>query len=194
MRKRFTILLVAFLSCLAIQAQEKPTMYVPYVVEGEDTIRLMRLDQVVIMGELTFKSKKEKEKYDKLRRDVRKAYPLAILASIKLQEFDARLAAMSNEIERKAYMKKAEKELISEFTDDIERLTGNQGRLLIKLIDRETGHSSYGLVKELRGSFSAFMWQTIALMFNANLKKEYDPQGDDKMIELIIHQIEAGDV
>lgn len=194
MKTRIAILGTLLLASFALKAQEKPTYYVPYVVEGEDTIRLMRLDQVVIVGELTFKSKKEKEKFEKLRRDVRKAYPLAILASIKLQEFDAKLATINTEIERKAYMKKAEKELVKEFTDDIEKLTGNQGRLLIKLIDRETGHSTYGLVKELRGAFSAFMWQTLALMFNANLKKEYDAQGDDKHIELIIHQIEAGDV
>ncbi|MCC7303584.1 MAG: DUF4294 domain-containing protein [Bacteroidia bacterium] len=188
------ILLILLVSSNLVEAQEKPTMYVPYTVENGDTVRYMSLPAVNIVAELKFKSKKEKEKYNKLKRDIRKVYPLAILAGVKIEEYNAKLATLKTELERDLYMKRAEKELIKEFKDDIEKLTLSQGRLLIKLIDRETGSSSYGLVKELRGSFSAFMWQTVALMFNASLKKEYDATGDDKMVELIIHQIENGDV
>jgi hypothetical protein len=68
----------------------------------------------------------------------------------------------------------------------------NQGRILIKLIDRETGNTSYDLVKQLRGSFSAFMWQSLARLFGSNLKSEYDPTGEDRLIEVAIKQIEAG--
>jgi len=87
-------------------------------------------------------------------------------------------------------MKRAEKELKKQFGEELKKLTITQGRILIKLVDRETGSSSYQLVKNMRGGLSAFMWQSLALMFNSSLKKEYDAKGDDKMIELIIHQIE----
>ncbi len=169
-------------------------MKVPYVVENGDTIRLMSLEQVNITAELVFKSKKEKEKFNKLKRDVKKVYPFAILASIKLQEYDAHLAVLKTEFERDYYMKRAEKELKKQFGEELKKLTITQGRILIKLVDRETGSSSYDLVKNMRGGFSAFMWQSLAVMFNSSLKKEYDAKGDDKMIELIIHQIEAGEV
>ncbi len=72
-------------------------------------------------------------------------------------------------------------------------MTINQGRLLIKLIDRETGKTTYSVVKDMRGSFSAFMWQSVAVMFNSSLKTEYDPQGSDKNVEEAIKLIEAGD-
>ncbi len=188
--------LIVLSSLCSIFAQEKvkEVIFVPYTVEDGDTIACMNLPQVDITAALTFKSKKEKEKYDKLKRDVKKVYPYAILASVKLNEYNAQLATMKTEIERDVYMKKAEKELKKQFAEDLKKLTLKQGRLLIKLVDRETGSTSYSLVKDLRGSLSAFMWQTVAIMFNSTLKKEYDAKGDDKMIEVIIRQIENGDV
>lgn len=167
-------------------------MIVPCVVEKGDTIALLSLPEVDIVGKLVFKNKKEQEKFNKLKRDVVKTYPYAILASVKLKEYNAVLSTMKTELERDMYMKRAEKELKKQFSDDLKKLTMNQGRILIKLIDRETGNTSYDLVKDLRGSFSAFMWQSLAVMFNSSLKKEYDAKGDDKMIELIIRQIEDG--
>jgi len=85
-----------------------------------------------------------------------------------------------------------EENLKKEFTEDLKNLTITQGRILIKLIDRETGKSSYTLIKELRGSFSAFMWQSLASLFNSSLKVEYDAEGEDKPIEDAIRLIESG--
>jgi hypothetical protein len=170
-------------------------IFAPYTVENGDTITCFTLPQVDIIAKLEFKNSREQQRYNKLKRDVKKAYPYAILASVKLKEYNASLTNMRTEFERDLYMKKAEKELKAQFAEDLKKLTISQGRILIKLIDRETGATSYDLVKELRGSFSAFMWQTVAVMFNSSLKKTYDlSREDDRLIELIIHQIENGEV
>ena len=102
------------------------------------------------------------------------------------------LAGIEDKKERKRIMKQAEKELDEEFGDDLRELTFSQGKILIKLVYRETGSSSYDLVAELRGKFRAFFWQAFARIFGFNLKNEYDPQGEDKDIEFIVQMIEAG--
>jgi hypothetical protein len=163
------------------------------VYEG-DTIPWMGLPEVSIYGEKKFKNKKEAQKWDKLKRDVKRVYPYAILAAAKLKEYNRQLEKMPLEAQRKVYMKKAEEQLKNEFEGELKKLTMNQGRILIKLIDRETGSTSYDLVKDLRGSFQAFMWQSLARLFGSNLKSEYDPKGDDKMIEDIIRLVEAGEI
>ena len=89
-------------------------------------------------------------------------------------------------------MKQVEKELLDEYEDDLKKLTITQGRILIKLVDRETGATSYELVKELRGSFSAFFWQAFARIFGSTLKAEYDPYGEDRLIEEIVLLIDNG--
>ena len=83
---------------------------------------------------------------------------------------------------------------IAEFEEELRSLTITQGRLLIKLIDRETGHTSFELVRELRGSFPAFFWQTIARLFGSNLKTKFDPAGEDELIDQIILLIESGQI
>ena len=84
--------------------------------------------------------------------------------------------------------------LQDQFGDELKKLSVNQGRLLLKLVDRETGNTSYEIVKELRGTFSAFFWQSLALLFGSSMKSKYDPAGDDKLIEQIIVQIDNGQI
>ena len=163
-------------------------------IENGDTIPIVTLNPIYITNERIFKNKKQAEIYWKLKRDVKKVYPYAILAEAKLKEYNAHLATMNNESDRKEYMKKAEKELKKQFEDDLKKLTVTQGKLLIKLIDRQTGETSYELVKELRGSFSAFMWQSLAVIFNSSLKYEYDSDGKDKLIEEVIFLVESGEI
>jgi hypothetical protein len=103
------------------------------------------------------------------------------------------MAAQSDK-ERRQLMKRAEDELKAEFEDDLKKLTFKQGLILIKLVDRETGNTSYELVQELRGKFTAFFWQAFARLFGYNLKVEYDPLGDDKEIEDIVVMIENGQI
>ena len=163
------------------------------VING-DTIPSVTLKEFRVYAVREFKNPKEAQKYDRLKRDVKKVYPYAKLASKKLKEYSIILAKLENEHQKKAFLKIAEKELKAEFEDELKNLTMRQGRILIKLIDRETGNSSYELVKELRGSFSAFVWQSLARLFGSDLKVKYDAAGEDKMIEDIIVLIENGEL
>jgi hypothetical protein len=157
-----------------------------------DTIPYVVLNPVKCYTERKFKNKRQQAAWDRTKYNVKKVYPYAILAAAKLKEYDRILARMS-ESDKEKYTKLVEKQLKDEFTEQLKQLTESQGRILIKLIDRETGKTTYTVVKELRGSFSAFMYQGVALMFGSNLKSEYDPQGNDKAIEEAIRLVENGD-
>lgn len=163
------------------------------IING-DTVPVVNMKTVHIKADRKFKNKREQRIYWKIKRDVKKVYPYAIIAEARLKEYNARLATMTDENERKRFMKKAEKELKAEFEGELKKLTINQGRILIKLIDRQTGETSYELVKTLRGSFSAFMWQSLAVLFGSNLKTEYDGKKEDKVIEDVIYLIESGEI
>jgi len=166
--------------------------YVKTVYYDDDTIPYAVLPTVQISTERVFKSKRSKIAWDRLKYNVKKVYPYAILASAKLKEYD-RLLVNIPENERKKYTKILEKQLKDEFSDELKKLTVSQGRLLIKLIDRETGKTTYDVVKDMRGSFSAFMWQSVAVMFNSSLKSEYDADGNDKAVEAAIRLVESGE-
>ena len=125
-------------------------------------------------------------------RNIKKAYPYARLAGKELKELDDHLARLDNEKEQKAYINQAEKEIMDQFEKEVKKLTVTQGIILVKLIDRETGRTSYQVIKELKGGFTAFFWQGIARIFGNNLKTEYDPDNQDKIMEDIVLGIEAG--
>ena len=101
---------------------------------------------------------------------------------------------INNENDRKEYLKKVEKDVFAEYEGDIRDMTITQGRLLIKLIDRETQNTSYTLIKDYRGNLAAAFWQGIARIFGTNLKEEYDPYGEDALMESIILEIDAGNL
>jgi hypothetical protein len=162
------------------------------VVEDGDTIPLIYLREVIIFPTRVFKNKKEAIRYTRLVKNVKKVLPYAKLARSRLYVINQELAKMKNESERKAYIAKADKELRAQFEDELKNLTISQGRLLIKLIDRETGATTYDLVRELKGSFNAFIYQSIAVLFGSSLKYDYDPEGDDQYIEEIVVKIENG--
>ena len=140
------------------------------------------------------KRKKYTRKYLKLIRDVKKAYPYAKMAGDKLKIYDKELKAIEKDRERRKFLDKVEDELREEYEGDLKKVTITQGIILIKLVDRETGDTSYELVKEFRGSFSAFFWQSLARLFGHNLRLRYDPNGDDYLIEEVVQLIEAGKV
>jgi hypothetical protein len=176
---------------------ENPTpmgFKVSYIInENGDTIPVVNLQAVNIFEIRTFANKREERKWSRLKRDVAKVYPYSKIASRKLKEYSEQMTGLS-EKDQKRLLKRAEMDLKTEFEDDLRNMTLNQGRILIKLIDRETGNTSFTLVKDLRGSFQAFFWQSLARIFSANLKSAYDPQKnpEDKMIEDIIQTIEDG--
>ncbi|MFC2100586.1 DUF4294 domain-containing protein [Bacteroidota bacterium] len=161
------------------------------IIEG-DTMPVIHLPSVTIFPAYQFKSKTELRRFTRLLRNVKKVYPFAKLAGIKFEEYNELLVNVNSEREKKKIMKHIEKDLKSEFEDDLRQLTFTQGRILIKLIDRETSNSSFEIVQEFRGKFVAFFWQSIARIFGYNLKIKYDPKGEDAPIEGIVRRIEAG--
>lgn len=161
-------------------------------VIGGDTFPVKYLPYMTVVGERTFKSKAEKRRFNRLRYNVKKVYPYAKLAAELLEKYSDDIEAVETERERKKYFKMIEEELKAEFDDDIRKMNTTQGRILIKLIDRETGNTSYEIVQEFRGSFTAFFWQGVSRVFGQDLKSRYDAEGEDREIENIVQMIEAG--
>ncbi|MCD4696869.1 MAG: DUF4294 domain-containing protein [Bacteroidales bacterium] len=190
-KKSFIIFFIA-LAPLFIFSQEKESIIVIARIVGSDTIITIDLPEFVVSRKMPRKLKAIARKNSKLVYNVKKVYPYAKLAGIKLNEYELMLKNAESDTERKRLMKKAESELKDEFEDDLKKLTFKQGLILIKLVDRETGSSSYILVQELRGKFMAFFWQAFARLFGYNLKTKYNPEGDDREIEEIVVLIESG--
>jgi hypothetical protein len=131
-------------------------------------------------------------KYERLIYNIKRAYPYAMMVRLRLDKVNQDLSEITDEKERRKYIRDFEKEVFNEYEDDMREMTITQGRLLIKLIDRETQNTSYDLIKQYRGGLTAAFWQGIARIFGTNLKDEYDPYGQDVLIELIIQDIETG--
>jgi len=165
----------------------------PYIIEKEDTIFVVNLNNVLIEAEGP-DYLKNLQAYYRLRFNVIKVYPYARLAAVKLNEMNAKMSTMKSDREKRKYRKVVEEQVRKDFEDQLKKLSINQGDVLIKLIDRETGHSSYELVKDLKGSFNAFFAQSLAKLFGHDLKDQYDPTGADKTIESIVQQIERGEI
>lgn len=163
-------------------------------IKNNDTLYFASLPAFTIVKKYPRKFRAALRRHDKLVRNVKKVYPYARIAGIKLVEYEELLKNASSDKERRRLMKQAEKELKDEFEGDITKLTFSQGIILIKLIDRETGNSSYVLIQELRGKVIAFFWQSLARLFGYNLKSGYDPEGEDREIEYIVQQIERGEI
>jgi hypothetical protein len=182
-----------FLTFIAdLFSQENQGMVVRAKITETDTLIIQNLPEFSVVAKMPWSVKAQMKHQSKLVYNVKKVYPYAKLAGIKLKEYEKLLATVVSEKEQKCLMKRAEEELRDEFEEDIKKLTYKQGIILIKLVDRETGNSSYVLIQELRGKFVAFFWQTFAKLFGYNLKEEYDPQGKDKEIEDIVLMIENG--
>lgn len=189
---RLLFLSIFFIFSFPCFSQEfKGTIARLVIVDG-DTIPMLTLSEVAIYGRISFKTMRDAERFGKLVHHVKKVYPFAKLAGIKFKEYEALLVKVKSKKEKKELMKKAEKELKAQYGNDLKKLTFTQGKILIKLVDRETGNSSYAIVDEFRGWFSAFFWQSLARVFGYNLKTQYDPQGEDRDIETIVKMIENG--
>lgn len=161
------------------------------IIDG-DTVPVKYLPYFNVSSERTFRSAAEKQRWSRLRYNVKKVYPLAKLAGELLEKYSGEIEGVETEKERKKYFKLIEQELKAQYWDEVENMNTTQGRILIKLIDRETGETSYEIVQEFRGSITAFFWQGVSRMFGQDLKSRYDPQGEDKDIEYIVQLIEAG--
>ncbi|NML38318.1 DUF4294 domain-containing protein [Chitinophaga sp. G-6-1-13] len=159
------------------------------VVVGSDTIPVITLAIFDVVERMPKALRKEKERYNRLRNAVYVTYPYARTAARLLKDVNSRLATMSSKRERKAFLASKEKEMKEQFGDKLQNLSVYQGKVLMKLIDRETGQNCYEIIKELKGGFNARVWQTVAFFFGGNLKSDYDKQ-EDKDIEVIVQELE----
>lgn len=192
-RLLFCCLITFFISSSVVgQSNNRVIVARAKIVDG-DTLLMMSLPEFRVKGYKIYRSPSEQRRYDRLVRNVKKVYPYARLAGIKLREYDQMMVGLSEKEQKKLY-KKAEEDLKAQFGDELKALTVTQGHILLKLVDRETGNPTYHIVKELRGTFVAFFWQNLSRLFGYNLKEKYDPQGKDREIEMIVQRIEAGTI
>ena len=198
MRRLFLLILFYLLLLPALFAQPplrtESGYKVPYIIEGYDTVPVVNLPQVNIEDYASPDYLKDLHAYYRLRFNVIKVYPYARLAAVKLHEMNSAMDTMKSDREKRRYRKKVEDQVRKDFEEQIKKLSINQGNVLIKLLDRETGHSSYELIKDLKGSLNAFFAQGMAKVFGHDLKDRYDPAGKDKAIESIVLQIERGEI
>ena len=169
-----------------------PMVRVSKVLEGTDSIQYVEMNNVYVYGPLEFKNDKQREAFNRLVYNVKKVLPIAKEVNQRVGQTYEVLQTLPDKKARKEYMKETEKNLKTEYTPRMKKLTFSQGKLLIKLIYRETNSSSYTLVKEFLGSTKAAFYQSFAWMRGAALKKEYDPKGKDKLTERVVRLVEAG--
>ena len=162
------------------------------VAVASDSIIHILLPPIDILPDKKDMTTKQLRQYSQLELKVKKVYPIAKVAAIKLAEYNRVYATFKTERERRNYVKVVEKDLFSEFEDELRVMKVSEGRILIKLLDRETGNSSFEIIKEFKGGFSAFFWQSVAKLFGHDLKAQYDPVKEDRLIEYIILQIDLG--
>ncbi|MBR4390620.1 MAG: DUF4294 domain-containing protein [Bacteroidales bacterium] len=165
-------------------------------INGNDTLLIVYLPEVDIDLMNRYYELTGTRRGRRLVSNVRKVYPYAKLAGDKMKEYDLMLADISSNSERRRMMKEAEKEISDQYTEELKKLTFSQGAILIRLIDRETGNTSYQVVQELRGRLRAFFYQGFARLWGYNLKTEYNPQAnpEDDEIETIITLLERGQI
>ena len=189
--------LILFLCSIGMHAQKIKINVLPEGIhkaylDGKGTVPIIHLREIYIYPEIKFKNEKEKKRYNKLVRDVKRVLPYAKMVYETLIETYEYIEILPDEKSKQDHLKRMEKELFKEYKPELKKLTYSQGKLLIKLIDRECNQSSYNLLKAFLGSFRAGFWNLFAGMFGASLKTEYDPEGKDFMLERIVVLVENG--
>jgi hypothetical protein len=161
------------------------------IIEGDSIFQQsIALEEVYIFGKLNFSSYQDKLKYYVLRRKTFKVYPYAKMASERLEELNDSLLKIKRKRKKKKYTKKIQKYIEEEFSEELKKLTRTEGQILVKLIYRQTGNTTYELVKDLRSGWRAFWYNTTAKMFKISLKEEYHPESihEDYLIEDILQR------
>ena len=194
-----------WLLALCIMAQDKkqkevdmdsptfvPTVKVGKVLEDGDSIQYMEMNNVYVFPPVTFSSKKQQGAYMRLVKNVKTVLPIAKEARLIMMETAQYLETLPTKQAREEHMKRVEKSVMQEYKPRMKKLTYSQGKLLIKLIYRESHSSGYELVQAFLGPVKAGFYQAFAWAFGASLKKEYDPEGVDRLTERVVLMVEAG--
>ena len=196
-RKLFIALFFSFIAAAAYSQQQTTTItpyMVPVCVYKGDTIPAVQLPNVYIFRPLKFKNEKERREYYRLVRNVKKTLPLAREINRAVIETYEYIETLPDKKAREKHLKLVEKGLKEQYTPIMKKLTFSQGKLLIKLVNRQTDSSSYELVKAFMGPFKAGFYQTFAALFGASLKKEYHPEGEDRLTERVVLLVENGQI
>ena len=169
-----------------------PTVKVGKVLENGDSIQYMEMNNVYVFPPVSFSSKKQQNAYMRLVKNVKTVLPIAKEANMIMMETAEYLETLPNKQAREEHMKRVEKSVMQEYKPRMKKLTYSQGKLLIKLIYRESHSSSYELIQAFLGPLRAGFYQAFAWAFGASLKKEYDPEGIDRLTERVVLMVEAG--
>ena len=171
-----------------------PTVQVGKVLHEGDSIQYMEMNNVYVYPQLTFKNKKQAKAYQRLVFNVKKVLPIAKEARQILIETTEYLETLPDEKAKNEHIKRVEDDIFRTYKPKMKKLTYSQGKLLIKLIDRECNSSSYDMIKAFMGPVRAGFWQVFAWGFGASLKKEYDAKGVDRLTERVVLMVEAGQI
>lgn len=207
-RKKTYLLLIAGLLLLAsmgLKAQEQPTtggipmpelgpndtIPVPAQVHDGQMVPVGNLEWIYVSTPYPKHLLKRRQEWTRLRNAVFVTYPYARKAAYIINDINAKLASMPNKSDRKKYIRSREKDLKREFGDPLKNLSVYQGKVLMKLINRQTGNNCYEILKEYKGGFNARMFQTVAFVFGSNLKQSYNPAESDRDIERFVHEYES---
>ena len=171
-----------------------PTVKVGKVFEGGDSIQYMEMNNVYVFPPVEFSSKRQADAYMRLVKNVKTVLPIAKEANMIMMETAEYLETLPNKTAKEEHMKRVEKSIMQEYKPRMKKLTYSQGKLLIKLIDRECHSTGYDMIKAFMGPLRAGFWQVFAWGFGASLKKEYDAQGVDRLTERVVLMVEAGQI
>lgn len=205
MKRQVALILAILTAGLTVHAQETggtaqelgdPT-FVPMVKVGKvlvdgDSIQYMEMSNVYVYPEPTFKSKRQQQSYMRLVKNVKKVLPIAKQVRQMLIETAEYLETIPTKKEKEEHMKRVEAAIVAEYKPQMKKLTFSQGKLLIKLVDRECNSTAYEAMQAFIGPVRSGMWQAFAWMFGASLKKGYNPDGVDRLTERVVLMVEAG--
>lgn len=185
----FVVMLVAKCNTSFAQKGVNDTIKAFAVIYNGDTMEAKTLSSVDVYSKYTNGDMSRYAKWTRLRNAVFVTYPYAMKAGAVMNDINAKLINVTDRSDRRSYIKTREKELKKEFTDPLTNLSIYQGKVLMKLINRETGNNCYEIIKEYKGGLTARFYQTVAFFFNSNLKQPYEPEGDDSEIERIVQEV-----
>jgi hypothetical protein len=199
MKRAITLLGMVLAVLMQAQAQDagdavfEPTVKVGRALAPDgDSIQYMEMSNVYVYPEPTFKSKRQQQSYMRLVKNVKRVLPIAKQARQMLIETAEYIETLPTQKERDEHLKRVEAAIVKEYKPQMKRLTFSQGKLLIKLIDRECHSTAYEAMQAFIGPFRSGMWQAFAWAFGASLKKGYDPEGVDRLTERVVLMVEAG--
>jgi len=195
MRYVLSVILIFFLLLPAlgqVPVKTRNDTILQTIIINGDTMPVINLKEIPIIPKRTFHNRFQERQYWRLVYNLKKVLPYSKIVAATVNQIEAKMGSFNKEKDRRKFMKSIEDSLWKQYEKDMREMTVTQGKLLFKLVDRETRNTTYYWIDSYRGSVSAFFWQGIARLFGSNLRSEYNPEGDDKLIEEIVTYIEKG--